>query len=110
MSKELEIILDMLGVNYPGCHNCKFYNKELNQDNKCENQGCIPSNWKPDAITANGKELSTILNNLGNNSPGCHNCMFFNPEIGWNLRSNECKICMPNKWEPDKVTKIILDR
>ena len=88
MSKQLETILDMLGVNYAGCHNCKFKKSDI-----CKT--CIPINWKLNQL-------------LKNDYTGCHNCIFFNPEINWIERTNECKVCVPNNWEPDKNTEIKL--
>lgn len=52
MSEQLEKILNMLDGNYPGCHNCKFYetdNNWKNRSNECK--VCIPSNWIPNETT-----------------------------------------------------------
>lgn len=105
MSEQLEIILDMLGANYQGCHNCKFYTPE-NPAIRSECKICIPTNWKPDSITAMNKELSTILDNLGDDYPGCHNCKFFDSNVGWDSRSNECKICIMSNWESKEKHRV----
>ena len=109
MSEQLETILDMVGANYQGCHNCKFNTSE-NPSSSRECKICIPTNWKPDSITAMDKELSTILENLGDDYTGCHNCKFLNPNVGWDSRTNECKICVMSNWEANKYTNMKLDR
>lgn len=53
------------------------------------------------------KQLEIILDMVGANYPGCHNCKFYDPNISWDSRSNECKVCIPSNWKPDKITKII---
>lgn len=52
MSEQLEAILTALGVDYPGCHNCKFYNSDKKwNDRSNECKVCIPSNWIPNETT-----------------------------------------------------------
>jgi len=56
------------------------------------------------------EQLNAILELLGVDYPGCHNCKFYDSNVGWNQRSNECKVCIPSNWKPDKITKMKLVR
>lgn len=55
------------------------------------------------------EELETVLNLVGANYPGCHNCKFHNPDIPWDCRSSECKVCTPSNWIPNETTKMSLE-
>lgn len=56
------------------------------------------------------EQLNKILTMFGADYPGCHNCKFYNPDLNWQQRSNECKVCIPSNWKPDAITKIKLIR
>jgi len=92
MSKELETCLDMIGANYRGCHNCKYYQPDVSYEEKdaiCKE--CIPINWKGTVIAGDWE--------------GCHNCKHFVSDIGWSGRGNECKVCVMNNWESNEYTQ-----
>ena len=92
MSKQLEMCLDMVGANYRGCHNCKYYKPDVSFEEKdavCKE--CIPINWKGTVINGDWR--------------GCHNCKHFDSDIGWSSRGNECKVCIMSNWESNEYTQ-----